>query len=295
MTARFYLICSLIGVSFLACRHQTKTSSAKLDSTTNTNSNPIDSLQNMVYLMISPNEILDEIFSKKPKLNSQLLNPRNNAQKYLDVKHQALNLGVYIADFAYLNLCENKSYSLDYFKIIRDLAQKNSIYGCFDESVFNRIQNNLANNDSLISISQEMYYNMTDILENANRQNINALITSGALVESLYLSIMNIDKPLECKDIKQKIFEQKPLFDNFYSFISTYKKDKDVKSVAIQLDELKKILDKSGITTQKTKTTKNNKTHLEVKGGQDIAVNETAFKEFKESVIKIRQTFITIN
>lgn len=295
MTARFFLICAVIIVSLYACRNHPKNNAVKADSAVNTISTQIDSVQNMVFLMLSPNEILTEIFSKRPKLDAQLLNPRANSPKYLDNKRQALNLGVYIADFAYLNLCENKSYSLDYFKIIRDLAQKNNIYGCFDESVFNRIQNNLANSDSLVSISQEMYYNMADILENANRQNINALISSGALIELFYLSVSDIERLPDYKKIIQRILEQKQMFDNFYAYISGYQTDADVKSVLAQLNEIKKIIDKSGISTQKTKITKDKDNHLEVKGGQDIIASESLFKELKEKVIKTRQAFIATN
>lgn len=295
MSARFYLICTLTIALLFACRSHPKTSSAPKDSVIDAESNQIDSVRGMVYLMLSPNEILNEIFSAKVTFYPQLLNSRNNAPRYLDIKHQALNLGVYVSDFAYLNLCQNKSFSLEYFKIIRDLAQKNNIYGCFDESVFNRIQNNLANNDSLISISQEMYYNMTDILENSNRQNITALVSSGVLIESLYLSIMVIDKLPDQHDARQKIMEQKQLFDNFFSFIQTYRKDKDVESVVNQLQKLKTILDKSGTTLQKTKITKDQKNHLVVKGGQSVILDDKAFNELKDNVVALRQTFVNIN
>lgn len=295
MSARFYLICTLATMSLLACRNQPKNSSAQADSLKNTESKQIDSLRNMVFLMLSPNEILNEIFSAKVTFYPQLLNPRDNAPKYLDVKHQALNLGVYVSDFAYLNLCQNKSFSLEYFKIIRDLAQKNNIYGCFNESVFNRIQNNLANNDSLIGISQEMYYNMTDILENANRQNITALISSGVLVESLYLSMMVIDKLPNQHDAREHVIEQKQLFDNIYAFLQTNHQDKDVESVMIQLKELKKTLDKLNIKSQKTIVTKDQKNHLVIKGGQSNTFDEAIYKELKDKVVVLRHTFITIN
>ena len=295
MTVKFNLICIVILMSFMTCRTNTKSSSAENVAESQSDSAQIDSVQRMIYLMLSPNEILNEIFSKKIDLNPKLLNPKDRAPKYLDVKHQALNLGIYIADFAYLNLCRDKSNALDYFRIIRDLAQKNSIYGCFDESTFDRIQDNLANNDSLIIISEEMYYNMTEILESANRQNINALITGGTLVESLYLSVMSIDKMPDYKDQTQKIFEQKNLFDNFYGFISSHQKDKDVKWVVDQLNTLKVVLDKSGIVPQKKQITKNHKNHLEVKGGQEIIVDDATFKKFKAAIINVRQTFVNIN
>jgi hypothetical protein len=282
-------------MSLLACRTNTKPATGKNNAESKVDSAQIDSDEGIIYLMLSPNEILNEIFSTKIELNPDLLNPKNNAPKYLDIKHQALNLGVYIADFAYLNLCKDKSNALDYFRIIRNLAQKNNIYGCFDQSTFDRIQDNLANNDSLINISEEMYYHMTEILENANRQNINALISSGVLVESLYLSVLSIDKLPDYKELTQKIFGQKALFDDFYAFISTYKNDKDVKSVVDQLNILKKILNKSRVETEKQKIIKNHKNHLEVKGGQNIVVDEATFEQFKTNVIIVRQTFINVN
>ncbi|HEY4788287.1 MAG TPA: hypothetical protein VIH57_19675, partial [Bacteroidales bacterium] len=233
--------------------------------------------------------------SQKLALNTALLNPISNEAGYLDNRSKAVNLGVYIADFAYVNLCQDKTYALTYFKVIRDLALKNNIYGCFNDALFNRIQDNLANNDSLVSISQEMYYNMSDILENANRQNMNALITSGVLIESIYLAVMNVNNDSEHQKNIQKILEQKQLFDNFYEFISLYKKDKDVKLELNRLDTLKKTLNKVVVKSTNKIITKDKNNHRTVKGGQEIIVNETIFKEFKENIIKVRQEITSIS
>ena len=295
MTVKFYWICIVILSLTWACQTNTKPSDKGHTAELKADSAQIDSVQNMIYLLLSPNEVLNEIFSQNLELNQSLLNPKSNASKYLNVKQKATNLGIYIADFAYLNLCLNKSQTLEYFKIIRDLAQKNNIYGCFDEFTFDRIQDNLANNDSLVSISQEMYYNMTGILENANRQNINALVTSGTLVEILYLSTLSIEKRPDSHELIQKIFEQKDLFDNFYDFISSQQTDKDVKSVVTQLYPIKQIMDRSGGVTQKTKVTRNSKQHIEVKGGQDIVATEAAFKQLKTVIIEVRQDFVKVN
>lgn len=295
MTVKFYWICIAILSLTWACQTNPKPSDKGHTAELKADSAQIDSVQNMIYLLLSPNEILNEIFSQKVELNQTLLNPKSNASKYLNVKQKAINLGVYIADFAYLNLCLSKSQTLEYFKIIRDLAQKNNIYGCFDEATFDRIQDNLANNDSLVSISQEMYYNMTGILENANRQNISALITSGTLVEILYLSMQSIEKRPDSRELIQKIFEQKDLFDNFYDFISSQQTDKDVKTVVAQLYPVKQIMDRTGGVPQKTKVTRNSKQHIEVKGGQDVVASEAAFKQLKATINEVRQDFVKVN
>jgi len=212
----------------------------------------------------------------------------------VDTKHEALNLGVYIADFAYLNINENKTNALEYFKTIRDLAQKLNIYGYFNKSFFDRIEKNLAKTDSLIKISQEMYYRMSDLLENSSRQNIFALIASGALIESLYLSSMNVTKFTDYKHIAKKIFEQKFIFDNFYNFTYAYRNDLDVKSILRQLDALKKILqDAEKTTVAKTVSGDEQKTIIE--GGEEIEVTDQIFSSFKENVIKTRQEIVSVS
>jgi len=294
------IIRGFIGIALLMVQCQAnnkKASNINLNSDTivNMDTTRIDTNNKVTYMLLSPNEILGEIFSDKHQLNIQLINPISSAVKYVDTKHQALNLGVYIADFAYLNLNENKTNALEYFKTIRDLAQKINIYGYFNEGFFNRIEKNMARNDSLIKISQEMYYSMSDLLENSSRQNIFALISSGALIESLYLSSMNITKMSEYKTIAGKIFEQKYIFDNFYAFTSVYKNDKDVRSILRQLDTLKKILDEADKKSSEKTVTQGNDNKVIIGGGDEIQVTDKLFNSFKENVIATRQEIVSIS
>lgn len=206
-----------------------------------------------------------------------------------------MNLGIYIADFAYLNLSQNRANALEYFKVIRSLAQKSNIYGCFDESIFNRIQDNLAIRDSLISISQEMYYNMSDILENSNRPKVYALISSGALIESLYLSVMNVANYSDYKQLAGKLFEQEKVLQSLNNFISNYKSDPDLKIVFNQLEDLKKIVGTAEHKSTAQKVTKDINNHLKVSGGEEIIVSEKSFNEFKDKVMTIRNEIVNVS
>jgi len=290
-----------IGIALLMvqCQANNKTSNSgnniSLDTVASMDTTRIDSNNKITYMLLSPNEILGEIFSDKKSMNLQLINPISSAVKYVDTRHMALNLGVYVADFAYLNLNENKTNALEYFKTIRDLAQKINIYGFFNEGFFNRIEKNLAKNDSLIKISQEMYYSMSDLLENSSRQNLFALISSGALIESLYLSTMNVTKMTEYETIAKKIFEQKYIFDNFYAFTSVYKNDKDVKSILRQLDTLKRILDEADKKSSEKTVTQSTDNKVVIGGGDEIKVNDKLFNSFKESVVATRQEIVSVS
>jgi len=248
---------------------------------------------NINFLLPSPDEILAEIIPNKVEYNPLLINPKSNVTKYLDTKQQALNLGVFLTDFAYLNLNDKKNDALAYFKVIRELAQKVNIYGLFSESMYNRIQNNLTNKDSLSNISKEIYYKMLDILESAKRNNIYALAASGALIEALYISTMVVKKYTDYQVVAQKIFEQKYVLTNFYEFASQFDDDKDVKTVLIQVNDIKKILESSSskFTEKKVKTDK--KDHITIGGGEEIIIDEATFKKFKENVIKTRNSIIS--
>ncbi len=254
-----------------------------------------DSLKALINFVLSPNEIINEILTDSKKFNTEIVNSKANSLKYISSNNQAINLGVYISDFAYLNLSGSRANSLDYFKIISGLAQKNNIYGCFDDAIFNRIEDNLANRDSLINISEEMYYNMTDVLENSKRPKLYALISSGALVESFYLAVMNISDFSENNKVIQKLFEQEKIVKNVNAFLSINIDDPYIRIVYNQIQSLIQIMEKAERKSIKLKVIRDKNSHLDIKGGEDIKVNEKLFDEFKNKVIIIRNEMVNIS
>jgi hypothetical protein len=251
-----------------------------------------DTSSRMSYLLPSPDEVLGEIISDKMTINPQLVNPRTNAVYYLDRKPLAINLGVYIADFAYLNLNNNKTNAPEYFKLIRDLCQKLNVYGVFDEAFFTRVQNNLMNNDSLNLIAYDMYSHLSEVLANSNRLEDYAQISTGALIESLYLSALSIPNYKNYSVVVKKLFEQKMLLENYYNYASQFKSDPDVNSALSQLDSIKVIFNLAGIKSSERTITKDKQNHLRIKGGDEVNANEMTFLKFVKSISKARQSII---
>jgi len=54
-------------------------------------------------------------------------------------------------------------------------------------------------------------------------------------------------------------------------------------------------LDKIEVKTTVNQISKEKNNHIEVKGGQDIVVNEAVFSEFKDYIIKVRQDITGIS
>lgn len=252
-----------------------------------------DTFTQITYLFPSPDEILNETLSSKLEYNAQLVNPEGNIQKYINAKQQALNLGIYMSDLAYINLNGDKNLSLTYLKTVRDLAEKINIYHIIDDNLYNQLQENIANKDSLTEIFHIMYNDIRDKLETSQRNNVYALIASGVLVEALYISTMSVKSFSEYKPIASKIFEQKYLIKNYYEFASQYRNDPGIKEVLTLLQNFSSILNQANIKSKKVEVTKQSKEHFTISGGEVVNVNEDDFNRFRENVIKIRQEIVS--
>ncbi len=251
--------------------------------------------EQIVYMLPSPDEIFNEIFIEDIELKPEFVNPSTNATNYVDIKSQSVNLGIYIADFAYLSAIDDSADELEYLRIIRDLMDKVNLYGIVDEEMLDRINNNLMVKDSLDRISQELYYKMSRTLENSDRNNILVLISTGAIVEALYLAINNIDFN-HSAEVIQKIFDQKFVFDNYYEFASHYSDDIYVKTVLSELTAIRDMFDHLDFKESDIKVTKEKeKDFLVIQGGKEIIVTEDAYLGFRENITKVRTLLVSIS
>ena len=249
----------------------------------------------VVYVLPSPDEIFSEIFIEDFDLKPEYANPVTNASNYIDMKSQSINLGVYISDFAYLSAINDNTDELEYLKVIRELMDKINLYGIVDEQMLDRINNNLMVKDSLDKISQELYYKMSGMLENSDRNNILVLVSTGAVVEALYLAINNIDFD-SSGEIIQKIFDQKFVFDNYYEFASQFSDDIYVKTVLNELTAIKDMFDHLDYNQTDIKVKKeSDNDFLIIQGGKEIIVTEEAYIGFRENITNVRTLLVSIS
>ncbi|MFO7827792.1 MAG: hypothetical protein R6V23_04150 [Bacteroidales bacterium] len=252
-----------------------------------------DTISDIIYVLPSPNEILAEIFIEDIKIDPTLVNSYTNANQYIENRSKAINLGVYIADFAYLSYSPESTTELNYLKVIKKLTEEVNIYGLMENKTLERIQDNLTEKDSLNKISQELYYKISNNLENSDRENLFTLISSGAIIESLYLSVMLVDDFNDYKGIIEKMYEQKFVFDNFYEYASVYADDPYVKQIMDKLEILKQTFDQLNTKETEHEVIEKDDQTLRFTGGSQFIVNSENFKKFKTDIISIRNDIIT--
>ena len=293
MKLKLILILSLFALLTVQCKSDKKTEKEE--------SKEIEDVQSfgeddkVVYMLPSPDEIFSEIFVGDIELKPEYANPTTNATSYVDLKSQAINLGIYISDFAYLSAIDDSADELEYLRIIRELMDKVNLYGIVDEEMLDRINQNMMVKDSLDKISQELYYDMSRKLENADRNNILVLVSTGAIVEALYLAINNIDFN-HSGEVIQKIFDQKFLFDNYYEFAMQYSDDIYVKTVLNELTAIRDMFNHLDYQENDIKVTKEgDNDFIVVQGGKEIIVTQEAYQGFRENITHVRTLLVSIS
>jgi hypothetical protein len=175
----------------------------------------------VVFSIPSPYETAITIKKKNIDFNSDLLNPIENDERYTDNFKKALNLGVYGADLAYLNIYEQGPSAIKYFTKVKLMAQSLDIASVFDKELMQRIEKNMGNKDSLMHIISGSYRKADEFLKNNQRPEISALVLTGGFVESLYMMV-SIVKDNPDKELLYRLGEQKNPLENLIKVLSPY-------------------------------------------------------------------------
>jgi hypothetical protein len=217
--------------------------------------------QSVYYRFPSPEEILRYIHQEELTFQDELVNPVNNAAQYIDSKAQSINLGIYIADLAYATIFRKLSLASDYMEVVQRLSDALHIKYIHESEIKDRVQSNLSNLDSLMSISRESYNYMVDYLVETNNEKTLALISAGAYVEALYLVLNQIHEFNSEDEILIKVLEQKYAFGNLYKYMQRFETIPQIAEVNTELQQIQEIFDQ-------IRFEKEGKTALQQEGGE---------------------------
>lgn len=178
------------GLLLASCNHGGGTS------TTSVSPNGQDSSGNKVSILISdipfPGGILDTLNSIHAQYTAELANPSSNVNLYSESNTQAVNLGVYGADLAYVISFEQFQDVGQYLKDTKQLADDIGIPIDFTEGMIVRSENNKNNKDSLKNIVLQGYKVIDQTLKKNQRTASEALVLIGGWVEGTYLTMQSI-------------------------------------------------------------------------------------------------------
>lgn len=288
-----FLIASL-GVFFAQCTSEDGTIKSEdpiEDSNMMDESSNIVNFDGQLFSIPSPVQTAKLIMSSGADYNSNLVNSTANINNYNNSYSQALNLGVYGADFAYASYYGQDETSIKYMKNLKKLIDALDLSSVVDEDFVERIGDNLGVKDSLVSISSDMFRNADNYLKGSDRSDVAGLILTGGFIESLYFSA-NLAKADASGELTKRVGEQKQIVSNLVILLSR-SEDEQAKELAKEFKELETVFDKVQVNYQYSRPeTDPVKKITTVKSSTQVNLSDEVLDEILVKVTSIR-TLIT--
>lgn len=260
----------------------------------------IEEIQNnsertVYYRFPSPEDMLQYINREKLDYIPELLNPHENAKKYIDSKSQAINLGVYISELAYVIMFKKLNQASNYLEAVNFLSDELLISPIDNSDLESRVKRNLNNIDSLKVISRDAYNNMVEYLAKTENEQTLALVSTGAYIEALYLALNQIDKFNAKNPLIKKIFEQKYAFGNLYLYLEENAGENN-SDILAELETIKSKFDQIELV-KISKTEVRQEDGLLVFGGGKtrVEITKDQFDDIKRTISQIREKLVTKN
>src|SRR5436190_4955942 len=138
----------------------------------------------------SPGEMLTfiKMVGGKNNKNVSFLNPPSSEKNYTDAKLKSLNFGIYSCDLSYCSIFEIGSESLKYFKTVKMLGDQIGVSTAIKPEVLKRLESNISSPDSLAVITDDVYFDSFDALEDSKQGPTLALVVAGGWLESIYIA-----------------------------------------------------------------------------------------------------------
>lgn len=292
MKYRFKFFLWVLIVVIFSCKQQDGQSERNNDELISEDSNlgyGEEGLDEIYHRFPSPEEMLSILQRDELIFNARILNDPKKATEYLNSKSQALNLGVYSADLAYLTLFEKHKESTLYFEAIYNLSNDLRISSAFDIELLRRVQSNMTNPDSLKALSDFAFGKISNYLVANNKEKIFALISLGGFVEALHLSFNFSEGYSENNVIVQRISDQKLVLENIISYSGPYKDDPAVAEVMEAIVPIRKIYNEIESVKSETVVTKSEDGKIIISGGNKITITHEQFEGLREATIQVRK------
>lgn len=222
--------------------------------------------------------------------NIGVLNPIDNVNNYSTNVKQALNFGVYGADLSYANIFDQSQQCMFYMNCAKKLADGLGITSAFDAETMERIEANMNNRDSLMTIINDAYWIADSFLKENEQDFLSALIISGGWIEGLYLGTATLDRENPSEELMNSIADQKYSLDNLIGLLELYD-NAEVNNVKNKLMELKSSFDK--ITEESAEASVSNEGEMAtIDGGSSLNYTKENILEIADKIKSIRNEII---
>lgn len=179
----------LLALFVVACNNSGK---KKSDSTTIEKTEVKAELEEIAYPLPSPFEMTKMINEIEATYIIGISNDPEAYKRYLTVKKQGLNLGVYSSDMAYSATYNRNEKTQEYLSTIKELVKALDLTGAIKSDMPERIEASLEDKEESVNVITDLFYDTYSYMNKNNNTELSYLILAGTWVEGMYLSLIHI-------------------------------------------------------------------------------------------------------
>ncbi|PCJ00620.1 MAG: hypothetical protein COB15_02280 [Flavobacteriales bacterium] len=222
--------------------------------------------------------------------NVGITNPVENVSNYATNVQMALNLGVYGADLSYANVFDQSQESMFYMNCTKKMADGLGITSAFDAITMERMEENMNNRDSLMTIINDAFWIADAHLKENGQDYLSALIITGGWIEGLYLGTKALNTEAPDDKLMQRIADQKYSLNNLTELLKSYN-NAEVNELVKKLQEVQIAYNKIEETDAET-TVSNDGGVATIGGGSTLTYQPETIVEITSTIEKIRNEII---
>lgn len=227
--------------------------------------------------------------------NSAALNATENSKQYLSSSKAAINTGIYGVDFGYLKMFGVGQEVINYMMTIREMSNRLGIPDKMITEPIRRVQNDLADPDSLTTLMQKAYLDIEDHLRQNNRESTAGLIVMGGWVEAMYIATQLVYNPANPDTaVIQKIAEQKYTLNSLLSFMKNYYNDPVAVYYTKKLKYLLKYFDSFDIYFMKGDLEIDTVKQVFRSSGAKMTITVETLNKIRDYIASLRTEMITV-
>ncbi|HMQ75565.1 MAG TPA: hypothetical protein PKE21_04310 [Flavobacteriales bacterium] len=248
--------------------------------------------RNIFYNIPSPMETAALLKKAGAEYDKDILNDVKNVDRYTAASKQALNLGIYGADLSYASVNNQTQESMFYTSCAKKLADRLGVSNAFNDTTLERMEANMNDRDSLLSIISETYWSVDAYLKENERDNISALMIAGGWVEGLYIATQ-VAGTKDTPELRSRIAEQRLSLDDLLGLMDTYTgTDEALNGAKADLKALAELFGPAPAAGAPAEVTQENGVAVIGGGGPAAALTDDQLKAITEKTATIRNAYI---
>lgn len=256
MIKAFKISVLLLALSFVSCNNNEKSEdivfedSETMQAVQETKFNA----QNVFNSLPDRKLVLGLIDENKISYNPDFLNDPNSVNKYTVEFYKATNLGIYGSDLNIASSFDQTQESMVFLKCVNVLAGSLGVNNIFDQKLFDRIQSQESNKDSVLEIVIDAFKRVDETLKYNNRPATSAYILAGCWIEGLYVSCQ-MAISLDNEKIIKAILDQKESLKHLIIMLESSPLPENTQFIVQDLKELYRAFDVAETQTVYNKDT----------------------------------------